>query len=350
MLNVPFFFLRKFTGGFQSALLCLVTSTLLLLAGLAGIKTLLPKPPLLAVPLAVYLSLIPIFPLSPIDSINRKLTSKEQRVFRRIAIGYLFAKDNDEFSVVIKEYNKLINSVEQLTESVRQAEKLKNDATYYALLSQIQPHFLFNTLENIRMHIEIEDTDSAKNMLFALCCFLRYNMSMQRESTLLREVEHVRNYLLIYQYRQKNKISFQINLPPEIQDVSCPFCILQPIAENCLRHAQMNGVTLHITVSVRQMDGKTWVEIADDGRGMTEEEFARLNQTLADSRLPQGDPPAQAARQGKTGGIGLVNVNSRLKYFFGPAGGLLFRRNVPRGTICILVLGESLHNLGKDGA
>lgn len=74
MLNIPFFFLRKFTGGFQSALPCSVTSTLLLLASLAGIKALLPKPPLLAVSLAI-------------DSINRKLTSKEQRVFRRIAIG-----------------------------------------------------------------------------------------------------------------------------------------------------------------------------------------------------------------------------------------------------------------------
>lgn len=89
LLIVPFFFLRKFTGGFhfQSALPCLVTSTLLLLASLAGIKALLSKPPLLAVYLAVYLSLIPIFLLSPIDSINRKLSLKEQRVFRRTAIG-----------------------------------------------------------------------------------------------------------------------------------------------------------------------------------------------------------------------------------------------------------------------
>lgn len=89
LLIVPFFFLRKFTGGFhfQSALPCLVTSTLLLLASLAGIKALLSKPPPLAVYLAVYLSLIPIFLLSPIDSINRKLSSKEQRVFHRIAIG-----------------------------------------------------------------------------------------------------------------------------------------------------------------------------------------------------------------------------------------------------------------------
>ena len=89
LLIVPFFFLRKFTGGFhfQSTLPCLVTSTLLLLASLAGIKALLPKPPLLAVYLTVYLSLIPIFVLSPIDSINRKLSLKEQRVFRRTAIG-----------------------------------------------------------------------------------------------------------------------------------------------------------------------------------------------------------------------------------------------------------------------
>ena len=89
LLIVPFFFLRKFTGGFhfQSALPCLVTSTLLLLASLVGIKALLPEPPLLAIYLAVYLSLIPIFLLSPIDSINRKLSLKEQRIFRRIAIG-----------------------------------------------------------------------------------------------------------------------------------------------------------------------------------------------------------------------------------------------------------------------
>jgi accessory gene regulator B len=89
LLIIPFFFLRKFTGGFhfQYALPCIVTSTLLLFASLIGIKILLPKPPLLAIHLAVYLSLFPIFLLSPIDSVNRKLSQKEQRIFHRIAIG-----------------------------------------------------------------------------------------------------------------------------------------------------------------------------------------------------------------------------------------------------------------------
>lgn len=281
--------------------------------------------------------------------VNR-FTSKLQKLSQHIRSSrktslspYPSPEGSDEFGVVVSEYNKLVHSVERLTESVRQAEKLKSDATYYALASQIQPHFLFNTLENIRMHIEIEDTDSAKSMLFALGCFLRYNISMQQESTLLREVEHVRNYLLIYQYRQKSKISFQISLPSQVEDVPCPFCILQPIVENCLHHGQIGGTPLHIQVSVRQEDLKTWVEVADNGRGMTEEELSLLNQKLAAAWPPQPEKPAPVPAEGpqeeKAGGVGLANVNSRLKYFYGPSSGLVFRRNIPHGMVCILVLG-----------
>lgn len=250
---------------------------------------------------------------------------------------------SDEFDIVVSEYNKLITSVNRLTQSVREAERLKSEANYYALTSQIHPHFLFNTLENIRMHIEIEDYESAKNMLFIFSHFLRYNISMRQESTLLEEVEHVRNYLLIHQYRQKNKILFEILLPAEIQDKPCPFCILQPIVENCLRHGQDLDTPLQISIQVIRQEDAILVEISDNGKGMTAEKIEELNRQMRQAQGPNWKTSSQAPDKADapySGGIGSYNVNSRLKYFYGSDYGLSFRQNTPQGTVCILTLGQ----------
>lgn len=241
-------------------------------------------------------------------------------------------RSTDEFTIVVTEYNKLIASVEKLTQSVREAEKLKSEANFYALTSQIHPHFLFNTLENISMHIELEETEAAKNMLFILSRFLRYNISMQQESTLLEEVNHVRNYLLIHQYRQK-KIVFQIDLPEEFQDVACPFCILQPIVENCLRHGQRGVGSQEISIAVLAEGERVLVEIADNGPGIPPDKMAELNRQME-------QPEAESPDSSRPGGVGLRNVNGRLKYFYDPSCGLRFQPNEPSGTVCTLVMGK----------
>lgn len=225
-------------------------------------------------------------------------------------IPYEVAVQADEIGTVILEYNQMIDSL-------RYAEQLKNDANYYALSSQINPHFIFNTLENVRMRIELEQYTEASDMLFVLSRFFRYNISLRRESTLLDELTHIQNYLQIYHYRQNKSICFTVDRPEQFHNFRCPFCILQPIVENSMRHGKKMDQVLWIAVSVLEEGEMVYVDIFDDGKGMSEEAAEKLNERLKNP-APEQSPAG--------GSVGLTNVNERLKYFYGERGGLNFRK------------------------
>ncbi len=263
-------------------------------------------------------------------------------------IPYQASNRADEIDTVIYEYNKMIGTIGSLIESTRRAEQLKNDANYYALASQINPHFMFNTLENIRMRIEIEKYTEASDMLFILSRFLRYNISMRKESTLLDELNQIRHYLLIYQYRQNNDAQFDLQIPEDSINIRCPFCILQPIVENCLKHGWENENTLKINISVYTGHDAVYVDISDNGRGMQPGQIEQLNMKMksaASSELYHNngssaentkDGTNRSANVRTNGSIGLTNVNSRLKYFYGVKYGISFRANSPKGVVCTL--------------
>jgi two-component system sensor histidine kinase YesM len=243
----------------------------------------------------------------------------------------------DEFGIVINEYNYMIQTIKSLIVSVYDMEKQKNEANYYAMQSQIDPHFLFNTLENIRMHVDIKEYDDVSSMLFALSRLMRYNISMRRESTLSKEFEHIRNYLLLYQYRQVKRISFQLQSFDISKDIKCPFCILQPIVENCIKHGIRNfNDKIHISITYKCSDKGIDVEVRDTGAGMPEDQAERINESLRNN--------VDIDASGEHGSIGLKNVNGRIKYFYGNEYGVSFRTMKPNGLTCTLALGWNTRN------
>ncbi len=237
----------------------------------------------------------------------------------------------DELGSLILAYNNMVDTIHGLIGEVRQAEKLKNAATYYAMISQVNPHFMFNTLENIRMQIELEHYDDACQMLFVLGRFLRYNISMRRESRLLSELEHIQHYLKIYQYRVSHLIQYAVDIPPDLNNVRCPFCMLQPIVENCLKHGIRNVKDpLVITISIRPLDGDLEITVADNGSGMAKDDIDALNEEMKTPEIRE---------QYGENHVGLGNVNARVKYFYGMKYGLSMEQNSPAGLICRILIG-----------
>lgn len=267
-------------------------------------------------------------------------------------IPYQTSNHSDEIDTVISEYNKMIGTIGSLIESERLAEQLKNDANYYALASQINPHFMFNTLENIRMRIEIEKYAEASDMLFILSRFLRYNISMRRESTLLDELNQIRHYLLIYQYRQNNDIEFDLQIPDEFNNIRCPFCILQPIVENCLKHGWGGDKKMKITISLHTEKDMVYIDVSDNGRGMQQIEIEQLNikmKSFVSSVQCHTNESSTAGTKGRTNGsVGLSNVNNRLKYFYGEGCGISFRANTPKGIVCTMSFAKEGFLIGKE--
>ncbi len=239
---------------------------------------------------------------------------------------FLEKAGKDELGDVIREYNAMAATIEGLIAQVTQVEQLKNAATYYAMSSQVNPHFMFNTLENIRMQIEMERYEDASRMLFVLGRFLRYNISLRRESVLKDELTHIENYLMIYRYRVQNLIDFSIKAPETLplESIRCPFCMLQPIVENCLKHGIRDGVSLTIAIEIREEGENLLVTVTDNGTGMPKEDIDAMNESFLshESREEAGDVH-----------VGLGNVNARLKYFFGHGYGLRLISNEPVGLI-----------------
>lgn len=249
---------------------------------------------------------------------------------RGLPVPYTGKIHNDEFGDMIREYNALTQLILEQVESIREAERLKNAASYYAMSSQVNPHFMFNTLESIRMHIELERYDEASQMLYTLGYFLRYNISMREESRLQDELDHIRHYLCIYQYRLNNVISYDIEEEEDLPNVRCPFSILQPIVENCLGHGIKGAkALLHIRVVVTKDEGCVRVDISDNGVGMAPEDLCALNERLAYA--------TETREVGEH--VGLNNVNARLRYYYGPGHDLSFSANPGGGVTCHIRLG-----------
>ena len=199
----------------------------------------------------------------------------------------------------------------QLLATARQHETLQAqqlEAQLSALNAQIEPHFLFNTLANVKRLYETAP-DRGRNMLVSLIAYLRAALpSMRRsESTLGQELELVRNYLTILQMRMGERLAFEIDAAPDLLDARLPPMVLPTLVENAIKHGLSplpeGG---HISISARQHNDELAVEVRDDGQGF-------------------------AASGGS--GVGLANTRARLAALFGVRAVLELEAVLPRGVV-----------------
>lgn len=205
-----------------------------------------------------------------------------------------------------------------------------------ALQSQINPHFLYNTLDSIRGQALAEGVEDIADMTEALSTFFRYSISNSNNvATLAEELENARNYFTIQQFRFNNRFHLEICPFPQELLESCrmPKLTLQPILENCILHGMEQVIgqgTIMIRVEATSL--RTILTVSDNGAGMQEETLLHLQ-----SRLRQDDArPPQAST--KSSGIALPNVNRRIRLLFGEEYGLRVMSTLGQGTdveICL---------------
>ena len=204
----------------------------------------------------------------------------------------------------------------------------KRKSEFDTLQSQINPHFLYNTLDIIVWMIENEQKQEAVKVVTALARFFRISLSKGRSIIPVRdELEHVRNYLTIQQKRFKNKFIYQIEAQEEVLSLASLKLMLQPLVENAIYHGMefMDGDG-EITVKVERNEDRLCFTIADNGLGMTKEQVEGL--LTGETR--------SASKKGS--GIGVKNVNERIRLYFGEDYGLEIFSEPDEGTaiqICL---------------
>ena len=213
---------------------------------------------------------------------------------------------------------------------------LKKQVEIKTLQSQINPHFLYNTLETIRGKALIEGVDEVANMAEALGKLFRYSINKYDDvATLEEELYHLENYLLIQQYRFNDKFNIKKEIPSDeaVLSVLMPKMTIQPIIENAIFHGLETKVGRGtISIRARQTESRVIVTIGDDGVGISEEMLSQINHQL---RHPD-EAAAESSPQGM--GIALANVNKRIKLFCGENYGLTIYSTLGMGTDVELVI------------
>jgi len=281
------------------------------------------------------------------DSISkplRDLSAMMKKVGKGDFDVSISSDSKDEVGILSIHFNRMVSQVQKLIQEVYQEQYLKQRAELKSLRAQINPHFLYNTLESINWMARIKNVPEIGEMVKALGDLMRASISGDDFITISDEVVNISNYLKIQKFRYGDRFEAHICISPEIGDVKIPKLILQPIVENSIVHGLENKVESgRIEITGRLEEGNVVITISDDGVGMEEEKVDMLTR-LFNEYNQQGfaDPAASGLKKGKDDDmhthIGLINADRRLRIYYGREYGLSISSSKGRGTCVRIVL------------
>ncbi|CRH19169.1 sensor histidine kinase [Carnobacterium maltaromaticum] len=202
--------------------------------------------------------------------------------------------------------NQMLDGINQYIEDIYTLEIKQKDAHMRALQSQINPHFLYNTLEYIRMYAVSEGAEELADVVYTFATLLRNNTSQEKTTTLKKELEFCEKYVYLYQMRYPGNIAYSFAIDSAIENLVIPKFSIQPLIENYFVHGiDYMRIDNVISVKANIEEDKITILIRDNGKGMSSEKIKDLNQSLMESHSKFG------------GSIGILNVNERLRSYFG---------------------------------
>lgn len=238
----------------------------------------------------------------------------------------VYRKGNKEIVQLEDTYNEMMKRIRDLAEKIVQEQENQRKSELKALQNQINPHFLYNTLDSIIYMIDKGENQKAEEMIVALSKFFRISISKGRTIIPLKdEIEHVRNYLLIQKIRFGEHFSYYINVDQDLYQYSCLKLILQPLVENAIEHGlnddENDG---RIDINVYQDEKNIIFEVKDNGYGISEERLKTIYQSFKDDSIHEG--------------VGLKNVYQRVKIYYGDSADLIINSIIDEGTIIRIII------------
>ena len=227
-----------------------------------------------------------------------------------------------EVRMLSESFSHMVVRLQNMMATIRDEQKNLRKTELRALQAQINPHFLYNTLDSISWMTERGKKEEAVEMVNALAMLFRISISKGHELIPIRsELQHAESYLQIQSYRYKNQFSYEFDVDEECLDYLCNKITLQPIIENAIYHG-INGLVEdgRISISVRFDGDDIVMTVEDNGNGMTEEQIETIMNKERSDRT----------------GIGIKNVNDRLKIYFGSEYGITIRSELDEGTRVII--------------
>ncbi len=224
----------------------------------------------------------------------------------------------DEMSELSFHFNRMVSKISDLIQEVVTKQEAKKNAEIHALFTQINSHFIINTLQNISMMAEIDRNYGVADAVNSLGKLLRYSMKWTKEHVRLKEeLDYIKNYIILMNIRYDYEIRLNIQIPLQLMDFEVLKMMLQPAVENAIYYGiEPLGQNGEITIAGYSREDCTTIEITDNGVGMDEEAIEKVVAAL------DSDTAAETRREKKGNGIGLKNVNQRIRLFYGAQYGI----------------------------
>jgi two-component system, sensor histidine kinase YesM len=249
-----------------------------------------------------------------------------------------YGERTDEVGVLANEFNSVIEKINDLIKNNYHNEIKKKEAEMMALQAQINPHFLYNTLDCINFMARKYKVMEISRMVIALGDLMRISIRKDRNMiTVKDEISYIQNYMTIQKIRYRDKLDLTVNVEESLNKIAIPKLILQPLVENAVAHGIEPKVGKGtITLNGYRMEDKAVFEIIDDGIGFNDvraREMLKNNLLQYDNiNIEQETESEIGAGERKGTNIGLLNVDMRLKLIYGKEYGIALRSKTGAGT------------------
>ncbi|MEK4566909.1 sensor histidine kinase [Alkalihalobacillus sp. FSL R5-0424] len=220
---------------------------------------------------------------------------------------------NNDITHLSSSFNEMLDTVEEMIDQVRVQEHAKRNAELEMLQAQINPHFLFNALNTIRMQTMLNGDKQSADLIQSLSSLLRMTVNRNNSFiTLEEEIETNQHYIKLMNFRHQHTIKLELDLCDRASHISVPRFFLQPIVENAIIHGHSHGeTTITIKAGINNL-GQLILHISDNGRGMSEETMNSIKE-----KLTQKTADHQTSNHHSFNGIGIQNVYQRMKLIYG---------------------------------
>lgn len=276
----------------------------------------------------------------------RVLTEEMKKVRRGEAYSGITIRGGGEVGELAHHFSKLMNTINTLVAQAVYKEALTKEAELRTLHNQIDAHFLYNTLENIKMLAEIENQRQISDALTSLGGMMRYNFKWSGEYVKLRdEIRHIENYIEVMNIRFDEPIELQLEIPGDLLDMEMLKMSLQPLIENAVKHAWTGEEAGSRNISIQVLElpqSDIRIVVTDNGRGVNETTLQELNLELEKVGLNDKVPGNFVSNSSNHYGIGLRNVQERIRLYYGKQYGLKVFSDQGQYTQVVMVMPKVL--------
>lgn len=257
--------------------------------------------------------------------LNSIVEGMEQITMGNLEVSLKVNKKGDELDIISDHFNSMCRELDRYIQKSYLAEIEQKNAEMEALQSQINPHFLYNTLEAIRMKAICNGDREVGKMIYSMTVLFRSQIKESSVITLVQELHYSKKYLDLFQMRYQNQFTADVECPEELYQTPIIKFVLQPLLENYFIHGmRKEAADNYLKLTVKKEQNEICIVLEDNGEGMEDGALKAKNFQLAKN---EKDPNRS---------IGIANVNRRIRAVYGEPYGILLEHTLPRGLRVIL--------------